>query len=177
MVRHLTSHISQVTTTEPIQFVDYVPGTVLISRAEVFRTVGLLDEDYFFGGELPDLCERARRHGYLSAVDTRGRAFHALSRSSEFRETLYPYYIIRNRFLFIRKFHRVSKIPFYSFWICYSLALSLKVQLGGQPSMAQAVRLGLLDGLRGRFGGQNERVLSACGIYPANDSGKPGSQT
>ena len=32
-------------------------------QAEVFERVGLLDEDYFFGGEMADLCHRARRWG------------------------------------------------------------------------------------------------------------------
>ncbi len=162
LVCHLKSHISKVAAGEPVSIVDYVPGTVMLGQAEVFRTVGLLDENYFFSGETPDLCQRARQHGYLSAVDTRVRAFHTLSRSSKFRETLYPYYIIRNRFLFIRKFYGNLKILFYGFWTLYSLALSLKVQLSGKLHTAQAVRLGLLDGLRGRFGGQNERVLAAC---------------
>lgn len=163
VVRHLTSHISQVRGEVPLQFVDYIPGTVLLSRADVFRTVGLLDAAYFFSGELPDWCYRARQKGYLSAVDTQARAYHTVSRSSRFRKTLYPYYIIRNRFLFIRKFYAYSsKIWLFGFWTAYSLALSIKVQLAGKGYMAQAIRMGLWDGWRGRFGGQNERVLAAC---------------
>lgn len=161
-VRHHHSHILKLTPGEPVRVVEYVPGTVLLGRSELFRTVGLLDERYFFSMEVADLCVRARQHGYLSAVDTRVRAFHALSRSSNLRETLHTYYIIRNRFLFIRKFYPRRKVWFYSFWTVYSLALSLKVQLSGKPATARAVWLGLLDGLRGRFEGQNERVLSTC---------------
>jgi hypothetical protein len=48
---------------------------------------------------------------------------------------------------------------FYGFWTLYSLALIGKVYLNGKAAMARAVWLGLGDGLRGRFGGQNERVL------------------
>jgi GT2 family glycosyltransferase len=159
MVCHLTSHISKVSGDEPVYFVDYVPGTVLLGRAETFRRVGLLDADYFFTGEIPDLCRRARQQGFLTAVDARARAYHALRRSSDLRGTLYPYYIIRNRFLFIRKFYPRSKILFYAFWGLYSLALSVKLQVNGQWPTARAVRLGLWDGWRGQFGGQNERVL------------------
>lgn len=160
-VRHHHSHIQTLTPGEPVRVVEYVPGTVLLGRSEPFRVVGLLDEDYFFSMEVADLCVRARRHGYLSAVDTRARAFHNLSRSSDLRETLHTYYIIRNRFLFIRKFYPQQKALLYALWALYSLALSLKTQLDGKSSMARAVRLGLLDGLQGRFGGQNQRVLSA----------------
>ncbi len=158
--RHHHSHILELTDGEPVRVVECVPGTIVMVRAEVFRKVGLLDEAYFFGSEVADLCMQASQHGYLSAIDTRARAFHSLSRSSQLRDTLHTYYIIRNRFLLIRKFHRTWRVLFYGFWTLYSLALSLKVQLSGKLATARAVRLGLLDGLRGRFGGQNERVLA-----------------
>ena len=145
-----------------IRVVDYVPGTVILGRADVFRKVGLLDEDYFFTMEVADLCIRARRHGYLSAIDARSHAFHDLGRSSELRETLHTYYIIRNRFLFIRKFHHKRRFWLYGFWGLYSLALALKVWMERNPDAARAMWMGLVDGLRGRFGGQNERVLAAC---------------
>jgi GT2 family glycosyltransferase len=162
-VLHHHSHIQQLPVGDPIQTVEYVPGTVIIARAEVFRRVGLFDPDYFFTMEVADLCMRARQHGFFSAVDTGARATHALNRSSAFRETLYPYYIIRNRFLFIRRFYGVRRYPLFVMWASYSLALSIKVELNGKSAMARAVRLGLRDGLQGRFGGQNERVISACG--------------
>ena len=161
IARHTNSHIREVTAGVPVREVDYVPGTVVVVRPEVFRTVGLFDEDYFFGGEIADLCERARRQGYVSAIDTRARAFHSLSRSSDLRETLHIYYVFRNRFLFIRKFRHARRIPLYGFWTLYGLAVSLRAQLLGRSAKARAIRLGLLDGWRGRFGGQNERVLSA----------------
>jgi GT2 family glycosyltransferase len=161
-VRHHHSHILKLTPGEPIRVVEYVPGTVVLGRADLFRTVGFLDEDYFFTMEVADLCVRARQRGYLSVVDARARAFHALSRSSSLRETLHAYYIIRNRFLFIRRFYARQKVLFYGFWTLYSLALSLKVRLTGKPAAARAIWMGLVDGLRGRFGGQNERVLSVC---------------
>jgi GT2 family glycosyltransferase len=158
--RHHASHILELTPDEPVHIVECVPGTVVVVRSEVFRTVGLLDEAYFFASEVADLCMQASRQGWLSAIDTRARAFHNLNRSSDLRSTLHTYYIIRNRFLLIRKFHRNRKLLFYAFWTLYSVLLSLKVQLKGEVGTARAVRLGLLDGLRGRFGGQNERVLA-----------------
>lgn len=158
-VKHHHSHFHKFSAATPIFAVTYVPGTVIIGRAEVFRTVGLLDEAYFFSAEVADLCLQAAQHGYLSVIDTRARAYHALGRSSKLRDTLYTYYIIRNRFLLLRKHHRWN-IPLFGFWTLYSLALTLKLRLSGQGYTAQAVWLGLLDGLQGRFGGQNERVLA-----------------
>ena len=158
--QHHHSHNHHLSTGEPVQTVECVPGTAIIIRSAIFRAVGLLDEAYFFGSEIADLCLRARELGFRSAIDTRARVYHTLERSSRFRGSLYPYYIIRNRFLLIRKFHRRWKWGYYGFWALYSLALSLRVQLDGNGAMARAVRLGLRDGLRGQFGGQNERVLA-----------------
>ena len=157
---HVITHRREIVAGGPLIEADYVPGTAVVIRAEVFRAVGLFDERYFFSGEMADLCERAKQQGYVSAIDTRARASHSLSRSSDLRETLHAYYAFRNRFLFIRKFHHTERLLLYSFWIPYDLFVSLKADLCSKPAKARAVRLGLLDGLHGRLGGQNERVLS-----------------
>lgn len=158
-VKHHHSHFHKFSPASPLFPVTYVPGTVIMGRAEVFRAVGLLDEDYFFSAEVADLCIRAGWQGFLSVIDSRARAYHALGRSSNLRDTLYTYYIVRNRFLLMRKHYRWN-IPLFGFWTLYSLALALKLQLGRKSHTSQAVWLGLLDGLQGRFGGQNERVLA-----------------
>ncbi len=157
---HHQSHNHRLPSGGPVHRVECIPGTALLIRAEVFRLVGLLEEAYFFGSEVADFCLLAARHGYQNAIDTRARAYHTLERSSRFRSTLYPYYIIRNRFLLIKRLHRNWKLGLYGFWTLYSLALALKVQWSGQVHTARAIRLGLQDGLLGRFGGQNERVLA-----------------
>jgi len=159
--RHIHTHVVLPPSARAPVAVDYVPGTVALVRAAVFREAGLFDETYFFSGEMADLCERARRLGYISAVDPSARAHHTLSRSSELRETLHAYYILRNRFLFVRKFMRVERVLRYAFWIAYGVAASLQAALTGRPAQARALRLGLIDGLRGCFGGQNERVLAS----------------
>ena len=157
-VLHHHSHILELEPGPAVRPVEYVPGTVLLARADVFRRVGLLDEDYFFTMEVADLCRRAARAGYRSVVDTRARAHHALERSSELRRTLHTYYIVRNRFLFIRKFYPRAGWFLFFVWSLYSLALFLKL-LPTQPDTARAVRLGWRDGLRGRFGDRNVQLL------------------
>ena len=158
--RHHLSHVTDLPPGASVRIVECVPGTVVMVQDEVFRKVGLLDVDYFYGSEVADLCLRARQQGYLSAVDTRARAIHDLGRSSKYRDTLYIYYIIRNRFLLVRKFHHNWKLLFFGIWTLYSLALTFKMILNGNLPAARAVRRGLIDGLQGRFGGQNERVLA-----------------
>jgi GT2 family glycosyltransferase len=158
---HLNTHIERVGSDKPVRETAYVPGTVVLIRSQVLSTIGLFDPDYFFSGEMADLCERARRHGYASVIDTRARAYHAQHDPSRFRETLYAYYSLRNRFLFIRKFRRCPSALLYGIWALYGLGMALKAFIQNRPARARAVCLAVLDGLRGRFGGQNARVLSA----------------
>jgi GT2 family glycosyltransferase len=169
---HHQSHILTLTPGGPVRIVECVPGTAILVRAEVFHAVGLLDEAYFFASEIADVCMRARARGYLSVIDTRARVYHSLGRSSLRRETLHTYYIIRNRFLLVRKFHRRWLVPLSAFWSMYSIALWLRIRLAGRRPAARAVWLGLVDGLRGRYGGQNESVLS-IGNAATSANGSP----
>jgi GT2 family glycosyltransferase len=139
--------------------VDYVPGTAVVVRAAVFHRVGLLDEAYFFAGELADLCRRAGREGYVSAIHLEALAEHHLDRSAPRRGHLYAYYVLRNRFLFVQKFHGGERGRLYALWTSYGLALWAAHLLRGRWQQARAIRLALTDGLAGRFGDQNERVL------------------
>jgi GT2 family glycosyltransferase len=140
--------------------VNYISGSVALFRSTLFRQLGLLDEGYFFNMEVADFCQRARAAGYQTAVDTQARAKHDVDRSARFRNTLYVYYVIRNRFRYMRKFYPGWRLGLLCFWTLYGLLLALKLRIKGQSAPARAVWLGTVDGLSGRFGGQNDRVLS-----------------
>ncbi len=158
-VWHLHNQITTIPAGEPVYRVDYISGSVALLRAAALRAVGCLDEDYFFYTEVADWCRRARAHGYRTVVDTRAHAYHNLDRSSSLRNSLYVYYIIRNRFVYIRKayptFAGLVRLPLYAFWALYSLLLAIQLRGQGNPARAQAVQLGVIDGLGGRTGGQN----------------------
>jgi len=139
--------------------VDYVPGTVALVPAGAFRKVGLFDEEYFFSGEMADLCERLRREGLLCVVDTGVFATHGCS-GGTLRETLYVYYGLRNRFLFVRKFGGTEKPLLLVRWVLCGLLMWVKACLAGPPGKARAARLGLWDGVQGRFGNCNDRFIS-----------------
>ena len=160
IARHGTTHLRLREPATTLLDVDYVPGTVALVRRQVFERVGLLDEAYFFGGEMADLCHRARLCGFRSVTDPRARARHDLDRSSETRQTLHRYYIVRNRFLFVRKHYPRRRAWLYPRWIARAALTALAALCRGNRRGARAVTLGVLDGVRGRFGGQNERVLA-----------------
>jgi GT2 family glycosyltransferase len=162
-IHHHHSHITAPPQTQAVFTVEYVPGTVLLINPAALKIAGLLNEDYFFTMEVAELCMRAARYGYRSAINPHAQATHALeARPSHLRKTLYAYYIIRNRFLLMRDIKPHPLPGFYIAWTLYSVALTLKLHVTGEKQAAQAIWLGLRDGLQGRFGGQNERVLARC---------------
>lgn len=88
--------------------VDYVLGAIILLNLTLVNELDFLDEEYFFSGEIADLCYRARSidHSSYSAPNTEG--IHNIDHSEEKRKYLYLYYSMRNRFLFMKK----HKYPF-----------------------------------------------------------------
>jgi len=134
--------------------VDYVPGTVALVRAEVFRIVGLFDEDYFFSGEMADFCRRALVQGYANAICTRAWATHEAGGGA--RSTLYRYYTLRNRFLYIRKFYPSRRVLYACLWSVVGLVMASRLLVLGRLAEARVAWRALRDGLAGRFGNRNE---------------------
>lgn len=140
--------------------VDYVPGTIALMRTAVLNAVGLFDERYFFSGEMADLCQRIKgyRTGggrYRVAIHPKARAMHALHISSEARESVYVYYIVRNRFLYIRKYHLKYFPVLYVYWVYMDLRHVAAVWRQGKRTAARTILRGMVDGLLGRFGNRS----------------------
>lgn len=156
---HPATHLTEPPAPDELRAVDYLPGTCLLLRAELLRGVGLLDEAYFFAGEVADLCRRAQDVGWACRVDGGATALHRAHAAGALRDYLYAYYVLRNRFLYVRKFHRRRRLALFGFWTRLGLVEWRRATRDGRARRARALRLALLDGWRGRFGGCNERVL------------------
>jgi GT2 family glycosyltransferase len=159
IAHHGATHIKTKCLPERRLEVDYVSGTVALVANQVFERVGLFDEDYFFSGEMADLCLRARQHGFRCVTEPKARANHDVQRSSKAREILHVYYIFRNRFLYIHKHYPRNRFRLNAFWIVRGAYAALKALSRGRRRKARAICLGVIDGCSGRFGGQNDRVL------------------
>jgi GT2 family glycosyltransferase len=158
---HLQTRVKTFPNDDPVQIVETVSGTAVLIHPTMLRQVGLLDERFFFSTEMADLTLRARQHGFVCAVDRRAEASHTISRSAPLRSSLYVYYVVRNRLLFLGKNYR-SRLGLRTLWFLYTVLLALKLWLSGERVTARAVWLALRDGVNGRFGGQNERVQAYC---------------
>lgn len=144
--------------TEKPYEVDYVSGTVALLRNSTLREVGIFDEEYFFSCEMADLCERIKRRGYLCTINPVVRAWHDMHSPGKQRDTLYLYYSLRNRFLFIRKF-KSKKFRLFCYWMLVGGKGMLKGLVTGKFATVRAIALALRDGVTGRYGGKNELFL------------------
>lgn len=152
------SHFKKPLCNFSIYDVDYVSGTVMLVRALLFNKVGLLDERYFFSGEVADFCKRVSDYGstkkwpYRVVIAPYCRAFHDLEIASQQREQLYTYYTVRNRYLYIRKFLRPYAPFLYLFWVYKHLQHVLLCRRMKQNAVAKVILKGLLHGLIGKYG-------------------------
>lgn len=158
IARYVLSHDLELPPDGRLKDVTYVPGTVALLRATLLERIGLLDERYFFGGEVADLCERARAAGSRSVIHAGAQALHDLDRSSQLRDSLHAYYVFRNRFLFIRKFRAERKTRLFLVWIARGGGMTLAALVRGRFRRARAIGLGVWHGLTGQYGGRNEQV-------------------
>ena len=78
---------------------DFVTGCLLISRAEVFKSIGLLDERFCLYHEDTDFNIRARRAGFRTVIDPSIKIWHKVAQSSGIGSDLNDYFITRNRLL------------------------------------------------------------------------------
>jgi GT2 family glycosyltransferase len=146
----------------PVREVDYVPGTVFLARTSVLRKIGLLDETYFFSGEIADLCKRARDSEHKVCVDLEVEGRHDLGRTPmHLRETLYVYYSLRNRFLYVKKHHARVRRRYFAYWTIVGLVALVRALWQGKSRRARAVVLALWHAYGGHYGNQNASFPSA----------------
>jgi GT2 family glycosyltransferase len=79
----------------------FISGCAMLIRAEAFKNVGLLDEDYFLYYEDTDFSVRAKRAGWKLAVVPGSRVFHR--EKSEQDKKKKTYWLVLSGLIFFRK--------------------------------------------------------------------------
>jgi GT2 family glycosyltransferase len=83
---------------------DYVTGCLMFVPTEIFRQVGLLDEDFFLIYEETDWCYRARAYGYDCYYIPKAKIWHKVSVSfGGSQSPIFEYFMARNRLLWASK--------------------------------------------------------------------------
>ncbi|HEA65648.1 MAG TPA: glycosyltransferase family 2 protein [Desulfobacterales bacterium] len=155
---HYISHWRHIADPQDIYEVDYVSGTAFLARGDVFKTIGLFDESYFFSGEVADFCKRIHNYRHPSrshfkvTIHPQAKAVHDLHVSSAHRGPLYTYYTVRNRYIYIRKFFKVYIPILYPFWIYRHFLHAAISFMNKQKNVTKAVLKGILHGLIGKVG-------------------------
>jgi GT2 family glycosyltransferase len=142
----------------PLYDVDYIPGTVMVVRRTLFDGIGLLDEQFFFSGEIADFCKRARDRGYRVCVDLAIEAHHRPGETS-FRDTLYVYYSLRNRLLYAKKHYGSERGRYLVRWLGLCSAELGKALAQGRLGKARAILLAITHGCTNQFGDRNAAFL------------------
>ncbi len=104
---------------------------------------------------MADLCYRFKNYRYECLISPDAVAWHEMEMAGNRRNILYIYYILRNRFLFIKRCKKRFYIPLYVLWVIISCAFGVRSLVGGRVQTSRAIFLALRDGLTGRYGGRN----------------------
>ena len=129
--------------------VDFLFGTAMFIRANVFEKIGLFDEDYFLYYEDMDFCNRARRAGYQLRVVHEITVKHQISASTKVQESFRDYHKARSSVIYYRKqglgIRWVAIVP-YRLYSALLTILSMLKQ--GRHQSIRAYLSGLRDGLQ-----------------------------
>jgi len=87
----------------PDRLVDGVSGCVMLVRRAVFESIGLFDEDYFYGFEDLAFCLKARRAGFDAVVAGAATAYHEGGRSIGADSPRRLYFAVRNHLLMAQR--------------------------------------------------------------------------
>ncbi|MDD5449165.1 MAG: glycosyltransferase family 2 protein [Candidatus Omnitrophica bacterium] len=133
--------------------VQSVSACCMLIKKEVIERIGLLDERFFIYYEDSDFCLRAGRAGFKVAAVRDAKVWHKISKIIG-RKTAKEYYIYtRNQPFFMIKNCPGIFLPVY--FLVYSLKVFIRIGwffVTGKRPLSSAVRRGLADFIRGRFG-------------------------
>jgi len=103
------------------QKVDYISGCALLIHSEIFKIVGLLNEEYFPGYyEDTEFCYRAKKQGIDSVCVFNSKIWHKGSKSfSKFSRNEKESILIKNQVLFM--FNNVNFFRFMIFFVHFIL--------------------------------------------------------
>ncbi|WP_262247680.1 glycosyltransferase family 2 protein [Parapedobacter soli] len=102
----------------------YCHGAAMICRRKDLDRVGLMPENFFLYYEELDWCELFKRAGLKIGFTGKAKIYHKESMSVGKESPLKTYFMVRNRWLFIR---RNAKWPIALFFSCYYVAVAIPV--------------------------------------------------
>ena len=130
---------------------DYINGSALLIKKEVFEDIGFLDETFFLYFEETDLALRALEEGYGSLYVPDSEIWHKISKSGGgIKKEIGLYYITRNRWIFMKKWSKkIDFIIFVLTQICGAIILPLFMSICyNNKKLIKVYYKGLWDGIK-----------------------------
>jgi GT2 family glycosyltransferase len=133
--------------------VSFIIGCLMLMRSTMIYDIGLLDENYFFGGEDVEYCLRAGRAGWKITVNPKATVWHKVSISAGGEGSPFLFYhSTRNRLYFARELGVADRLPFYVFFAVSRLVRLVQWKLSGKNNLIGATLWGIRDFLKGETG-------------------------
>lgn len=131
------------------RIVDYVEGSCLLVSTELIHDVGMFDSEYFTYWEEIDWCIRGKKAGYNTLYTAKASIWHKCYGSDIGARSLY--YMIRNRFLFIKKNENTTQIVtsllYFFLYFFWKIFISLTVIRRDKIKLGSFLR-GTYDGIK-----------------------------
>jgi len=143
---------------DDIEDVDYITGSAIMIKSEVFEKIGLFDERFFAWYEDSDFCIRAKNSGFCVRLVPQARIWHKVSQSiGGHGAPLQTYYGIRNILLFMRKHgkckHWFVFAPYYFYkYIARKSLSSLRQKKRSRLIYLKIIWRALVDSWFSRYG-------------------------
>jgi GT2 family glycosyltransferase len=129
--------------------VDYVTLCGALVKSSVLRSVGLLDERFFFTYEDADFCQRTRAGGHRILCEPRARMWHKVSLSAQKDRAHVTYLKSKSRAVFYRMYPHGPHRWLTGAYLWLSTAgTAVATALRGEPTLARLAVRGLYDGYR-----------------------------
>lgn len=134
---------------------DYVHGSCVLVRAAMVEEIGLLDEEFFSFREENDWGMRGWKHGWRSIYTPESEIWHKengeTTKELSDSEVLNTYYMVRNRFLFVKKHGNpyqmalfAGRFFLYEFWFTTQLYIRERNSLQTYVAYVH----GVIDGMK-----------------------------
>jgi len=141
-------------------YVDYVLGGAMMIRCSVLKITGLFEEDYFMYNDEIDIANRIDKAGFktLCMRDAVARHFHDFDINNQRGYNLMYYYMMRNKFLYFKKFHLHAYLVFSIIKEITNLPLKARWAIIRMKNvrLIKYYYSGLLDGLLDKKGIANK---------------------
>jgi len=124
----------------------YCHGAAMICRRADLERVGLMEENFFLYYEELDWCEKFRRAGLKRGFTGKAKIYHKESMSVGKESPLKTYFMVRNRWLFIRRnAKRLSVLIFSGYYLFVAMpVLLIRYAIKGRFDLIAAATRGVV---------------------------------